>query len=756
MVSEASATPFRADIQALRAIAVVSVVLFHLWPNSVPGGYIGVDVFFVISGFLISTQLVREAEKKGRIDLSEFWIRRIKRLQPAALLTLIATTIGILVWVPRTFHIQFLQEVIASALQLENWLLGFNSVDYLASENNASPTQHFWTLSVEEQFYVGFPLLIFAALHLAKRFSISSRKSIATIIAIAAVASFAFSLWQTAAAPSMAYFSTLTRAWEFALGALLSLLTIKANRAVTWTAPIAGVLLIIGGCFLYNGETRFPGYAAILPVAGAMLCLWAGAGSILEAAGRIPFIFALGRYSYAIYLWHWPLIILAPYALGQEIDLPWRIVIAVLTFVLAKLSTEWVEDPIRFSPRLLGGNRRKRIVATCSLVSLALLLTAAYLPIRAEQARRASLMAEQEKLLASHEQPPAAPASAGGEEAPFPVDAGSRDGEPAPVTDGDGGATSNVATAEPASSPRPITAAQEQPGPPAVEVPAVNGMPACFGAQKMDPKYANCRNDKLGDQIFPDVSLARADDANRTKCWGLDQDGGAKICAVGPTSGYTKRVYAIGDSHNNTLIGVYEYIAKKNNWRIDVSGHSGCYLTTSRQKASNEDSYNMCLKWRESAIAHAHASPYDAFLVTHSMSNAEVVPEEGKSTSQATIDGLVAAWRMLPERPILAIRDNPGMRQDTIDCVLREGANASKNCAVARSTALPSDGQVEAALQVENARVIDMSDFYCSKSECPPVIGNVLVYRDRTHITSTFAKTLAPYMEQEVVKHLDP
>jgi peptidoglycan/LPS O-acetylase OafA/YrhL len=161
-------TGVRTDIQALRAIAVGSVMLYHLWANRLTDGYVGVDVFFAISGFLITSHLVAEIDRTGRLRPARFWARRAKRLVPASSLVLFLSALGVVTWVPRHLWRQFLNEIIASTVQVQNWLLANDSVDYLAANNTPSPTQHFWTLSAEEQFYVALPLLLLAATLLAR------------------------------------------------------------------------------------------------------------------------------------------------------------------------------------------------------------------------------------------------------------------------------------------------------------------------------------------------------------------------------------------------------------------------------------------------------------------------------------------------------------------------------------------------------------------------------------------------------------
>ena len=158
----------RPEIQGLRAAAVMLVVIFHLWPSRLPGGYAGVDVFFAISGFLITAHLVREVERTGTVALPAFWARRARRLLPASMLVLLVSAVGVLVWVPVTYWQQFLREAAAATTYVLNWLLTRDAVDYLAAENAASPVQHYWSLSVEEQFYLVWPLLIILAVSLAR------------------------------------------------------------------------------------------------------------------------------------------------------------------------------------------------------------------------------------------------------------------------------------------------------------------------------------------------------------------------------------------------------------------------------------------------------------------------------------------------------------------------------------------------------------------------------------------------------------
>ncbi|MDQ5808759.1 MAG: acyltransferase, partial [Actinomycetota bacterium] len=225
----------RSEIQALRGIAVLLVVVFHLWPSALPGGFVGVDVFFVISGFLITGQLVREVDRTGRVSLAGFWARRARRILPAALVVLAACALLTKAAVPETQWDQFFGEIVASAAYVENWHLAEAAVDYQAADDAPSPVRHFWSLSVEEQFYLVWPLLIVAAL-------LAGRRWIPWTLGAVTAASFAWSLHETAADPAAAYFVTPTRAWEFGVGGLLALLPL--TRRATPAPTVAGLAAI--------------------------------------------------------------------------------------------------------------------------------------------------------------------------------------------------------------------------------------------------------------------------------------------------------------------------------------------------------------------------------------------------------------------------------------------------------------------------------------------------------------------------------
>ena len=368
-------TGVRHEIQALRALAVLAVLTFHLWPLRLPGGFVGVDIFFVVSGYLITAHLLREHERTGSISLPRFWSRRARRLLPASLLVLAVTAGGVYLLASHGRWPQFGQEIISSALYVENWNLAAQAVDYMALSNVKSPTQHFWTLSVEEQFYLFWPLLILGFAAVGRRMKWSATTIIIVGIAGVGIASLIHSILFTSSSASLAYFFTTTRVWEFAFGALLAVVLpriaargpIRGAGALSWT----GLAMLMAAVLLYGPSTPFPSGTALLPVMGTCLVIAAGEPESRWAPTRIfrlkPVQF-VGDVSYGVYLWHWPLIVLLPFLLGSDLGTIAKVGIAAASIGLGWLSKRFIEDPIRSG----GGNRRRTPAFIWSGVAIAM------------------------------------------------------------------------------------------------------------------------------------------------------------------------------------------------------------------------------------------------------------------------------------------------------------------------------------------------------------------------------------------------
>ncbi len=355
---------FLPEIQALRAVAVTLVVLFHLWPHRFTGGYVGVDVFFVISGYLITSHLLREVDATGRLDLTAFYARRARRLLPASLAVLLACLVAALFLLPVELRAVNAKEILASAFYVQNLYLATKAVTYSASNDVASSVQHFWSLSAEEQFYLLWPSLIIGSLFVARRWlrRHTTRAVGATLVTLTLL-SFVFSVWFTSTNQSAAYFVTPTRAWEFGLGALVVLgqrrwsVSDRGRLVLRW----AGVAGIAVSGLTFTEATAFPGYAAALPCLATVAVIVAGdtgARDPLSALVRARVTQWLGNVSYSVYLVHWPLIVFTPYILGTVLSWPTKVGVIGVTLVLAHLSKRYVEDATRFMPLLIRSPRR--------------------------------------------------------------------------------------------------------------------------------------------------------------------------------------------------------------------------------------------------------------------------------------------------------------------------------------------------------------------------------------------------------------
>ncbi|HWL77213.1 acyltransferase family protein [Microbacterium sp.] len=343
---------FRTDVQGLRAIAVGLVLLYHAGVPGVSGGYVGVDVFFVISGFLISSHLLESLERDGRIRFAQFYARRARRILPASFTVAALTAIAVLIVYPPLAVGRVLSDALATILYVPNIWLAIQNTDYLA-DHSPSPYQHYWSLGVEEQFYLLWPLVLLAIFLVARR----SRRVVTALVLIAAVVSFASCVIATPLNQPMSFFLLPTRAWELLAGALVGALLLhrrlRIPEVVAAVGGWAGIAMVIASAVLFDDATMFPGWAAALPVAGTALVIAFGSvdsrwGPTAALSVR-PMQF-IGLISYSLYLVHWPLLVVPQAAVGDDRPLPVAVKIflgIVLAVPLAYVLYRFVETPLR-------------------------------------------------------------------------------------------------------------------------------------------------------------------------------------------------------------------------------------------------------------------------------------------------------------------------------------------------------------------------------------------------------------------------
>lgn len=367
---------FRTEIEGLRAVAALLVAIYHIWLGNVSGG---VDVFFVVSGFLITTSLLGRVQRDGSIDFIDYILGLAKRLFPAAFFVLFVVTIVSMLWLPQVQWGQTVQEIIASAFYYQNWQLAFNAVDYLAQNNEASPVQHFWAMSIQGQFYVLWPTVVFGtALLLYKVLKRPFKSTLVGVLITVFATSLAYSIYLTSTNQAFAYFHTFTRVWEFALGGIVAVLgsQVVLRKSLSFILGWVGLLAIILCGIILQVSTVFPGYAALWPTLAAIFIILAGNNGGAFGVHRflsIKPLAKLGNLSYALYLWHWPILIFYFILSGvDQVSLVHGLLILGLSIVLSFFTTNIIEKPIRTMKKASPKWKRGSVVLACMVPTVLL------------------------------------------------------------------------------------------------------------------------------------------------------------------------------------------------------------------------------------------------------------------------------------------------------------------------------------------------------------------------------------------------
>jgi peptidoglycan/LPS O-acetylase OafA/YrhL len=683
---------FRPEIQALRAVAVLAVVLFHLSPTNVPGGFVGVDVFFVISGFLITSHLLRDTVRNGRPPLATFWLRRVRRLLPAAFVVLAVTLVTVLIAVPQTLWQQFLREIIGSTLYVENWLLANSAVDYFAEGDQTSPVQHYWSLSTEEQFYLVWPLLLTLLIVVGRAKTVRVRRLI-LVSGMGAVLAASLLYSALIAHESYGYFSTFTHAWEFAAGALLAVYAAAiARRLEAWPVPGAalawlGYALIAVSIFVFTGDTPFPGVAALIPVAGTLAVIAAGTSERRfgpDAIARTRVVQGIGDVSYSLYLWHWPPIILLPFVTGHPLTHLEKAAILVAAFGLAWLTKRYVEDRFR------GGalERRDRVRTSVALVAgMGIMTAAALAPIVVLDVQQRAAIAALAELRAD-------PCFGAGS-----------------VID---------ASCEPNNTVTPLIgaqfAAEDTPnnwrGVPYQDCdPVVPGVPQCvFGPPDARTTIAVV-GDSHVEHLLPAIAAAADEHGWRVKLMWY-----AGCRAATPT---------------------YADVLADDDLRIESDPECLAWKDRVAQVVVDDPDVDLVLTTSGSRP-----------LVEH-------IPDEaGLETVAAAFTGMWDRLAS-GGAPVLVVRDTPLAPEKVPDCIAAADTDVNP-CALPREQALvrdPIDVAIAAGLP-RGVDVVDLTDTMCDRSTCRFVVGGVITHYDAGHLSATFSRTLAPLLGSAIEERL--
>lgn len=653
----------RQEIDGLRAVAVLLVAVYHVWFGRVSGG---VDVFLLLTGFLVTGSLVRAAGR-GRFGYGAFLGRLAVRLVPAAVLVILVSLAGALLLLPEARWRDTIAEALASAFYYQNWHLALGSVDYLARDDGLSLFQHFWSLSVQGQFYLLWPVVIGLAVWWAARRGVSRRRVFVGVLGAVFVLSLAYSVLMTRADQPWAYFDTGARLWEFALGGLLALLLPYLNIPQALRIPLGwlGLVALVLCGVLLQVSAVFPGYAALWPTLAAVAVIVAGTTGSPWSADRwltLRPVRYLGSISYALYLWHWPVLVFYLAITGRELAGPvGGAAVLALSIALAAATTP-ISDRVVEAGR---GPVRAPVVAAACLVPLLLSTGLWTAGLDAQQRQLEELLADPARY------PGAAALLTGDPDAP---------GEyPDPV------------------HPPPASAAQDVP------VTYEDG----------------CNQSTAGTEAI--TCVYGSDDPDRT-------------------------VALVGGSHAAHWFPALEQIAERRDWQLVNITKGACLFTDAPQTYRGEP-YTACAEWNRDTMTELRTLRPDAVFTTGTTTSLDTTAGFGEET---LVDGYVDRWHELDALDIdaIAVRDTPRLPFDAADCLSEA---APDECAVAPTESMAEESPLEEAELPANVTPLDLTDLLCEEDRCRPVVGNVLVYWDASHITTTYMRTLAPELERRLL-----
>lgn len=645
---------FRPEIEGLRVVAALLVAIYHIWFGKVSGG---VDVFFVVSGFLITTSIISKYNKEGSFKFLPYIKGLIKRLFPSVITVLLTTVVLSFFLLPQSILGKTIKEVIASLFYYQNWQLALSSTDYLNKDQMKTPVEHFWAMSIQGQFYIIWFLLfslIFVIFKKKQNLKIINVMNL--FLGTLFIVSLIYSMYLTQVNQPWAYFHTFTRVWEFSLGGLLAI-NLSKIKITSLMASIIGWLGLIGLILtgiIFNVSTMFPGYIALWPMLCAVFILVSGNHETKFGVKKFlgsSFMVKFGGLSFGLYLWHWVILSFYQYHNNERPGLVIGVGMILLSWLLSYLMTKYIEKPIRTASSDKISFKKLGIGLAINLFAvMALYFIVFNNPL------------EKEKVALS------------------------------------------------------------------------NDYPGAMAAEKQ----LNVKDDV---DVIPEFSEIRNESPDSSKDKVHQKIGESKVLVgeYGKKENYDKTIALVGSSHAQHWLGALQTAAKEGNYRVLNMTKSGCVLTT-------QDSDKDCEDWNKNLIKEIEKQDIDLVVTTADSSTdvkGKVDPLQIKQ-----FDNITAT-----KTPIMAIRDNPRYEfnvPETLD-KFGEEETIKKMNAKQRLPKVSKWNKLEE--KPTNTKYIDYTPYFKENGKFVPVIGNVIVYMDKGHISNSYSKTFGPKLKEDIEKY---
>lgn len=691
---------FRGDIQGLRALAVLLVILDHAEIGPFQGGFVGVDVFFVISGFLITGLLIAEAERTGRVSLLGFYARRARRILPAATLVILVTVAAGAYALSAVEASAAIQDALWATFFVANFKFATDGTDYFQSDSPASPLQHYWSLAVEEQFYIVWPLLVlvvclYAGWRARRSAGRRSRGPRARdlgvwLLVLIIGSSFVYSVLASSSDPVSAYFSPFTRGWELGVGALAACMSTRlAGMAPSLGSTLAwvGLAAVFLAAVAFDGETVFPGYLAALPVFGTAALLAGGLRPARWGPHRLLSIRpmrAVGDWSYSLYLWHWPALVMVTAMWRPAVG--WRGALVVAAVVpLAALTYYLIENPVRRAG-LLRGRRPRALLLYPAVLALTLPMLAAANNVVGDEV--------------------------GGDGPPITV---ARFGEDA-VTE-----TDPVLALVEAS----VRAAED-----GAEIPA-----------ELQPSLLDLEGD------IPDIGKCRYFEINRNR----------PLCPRGDPDG-DMTLILIGDSHARQWIPALDVLSARYGYTAYYLIREGCPGSDVTPWLVRGGPSTDCAAFQDWARDQVAQMRPDVVLLGSEANRRGFADDSGELVDD--VPTMATMYREGMERQIdfltpyaervIVIGDPPAVVEHPGRCLTSRDATLKDCLSPQDEVSLVFIEALRQAALAKGVTFVETAEWFCLDGVCPSVVGPYIPHRDRTHVSQTYARYLTDALERQI------